>query len=246
VSRFEGRVALVTGAGGGIGSAVVARLAAEGAAVVCADVDGAAAEATATAHERAVAMQSDVTDPASCRAAVERATQEFGGLDVLVNVAGIGRLRHTEQLELDEWERTLRVNLTGTFLMSREAVGSLLERRGAIVNLASVAALKATPYNAAYCASKAGVVSLTQTMALEFGGRGLRVNCVCPAIVDTAFIDHVDLPEDADLQLLGRGFPVIRRKIRPDEVATAVAYLASDDAAMVTGTAMVLDGGASA
>jgi NAD(P)-dependent dehydrogenase (short-subunit alcohol dehydrogenase family) len=140
----------------------------------------------------------------------------------------------------------LDVNLTGTFLLSQAALAPLREARGAIVNLASAAGIQATPYNAAYCASKAGVIQLTRSMALELASSGVRVNAVCPASVDTPFLRGFALPDDADLQLLTRSVSPMGRLIEPAEVAAAVAYLASDDAANVNGTTLVIDGGASA
>jgi meso-butanediol dehydrogenase/(S,S)-butanediol dehydrogenase/diacetyl reductase len=250
--RFTGRVALVAGAGGGIGRAVCALLAAEGAAVVAADVDPTRASATvdalvgATVRGPASAVALDVTDPASCAAAVTAAVERHGRLDVLVNVAGTGGLAHTEDVTLDQWDATLRVNLTGTFLMCQQALRPLIESRGAIVNIASVAGVRAVPYNAAYCASKAGVILLTKSLAVEFAAAGLRVNCVCPSSVDTGFLAGFAFPPDADLSLFQRARSVIDRKMAPEEVAVAVAYLASEDAASVTGSALVMDGGATA
>jgi len=240
MGRFDGRVALVTGASGGIGRAVVARLAAEGAQVACLDL----AAADEAGEPGALQVRGDVTDPASCEQAVATTVESLGRLDVLVNVAGIGAFAATDELALEEWERVLAVNLTGTLLMSQRALPHLLERGGAIVNLASVGGLRATPYNAAYCVSKAGVVMLSRVLAAEFGGRGVRVNCVCPSSVDTPFLDNFTLPEGGDLSLLTRLGGVIHRKIDPEEVAAAVAYLASDEAGMVTGSTLVLDGGA--
>jgi meso-butanediol dehydrogenase/(S,S)-butanediol dehydrogenase/diacetyl reductase len=255
-ARFGGRVALVTGAGGGIGRATAALLASEGAAVVSADVDRAAAEATAEAVRTAAAVHAaggtatavalDVTDPAACAAAVAAAVDGFGRLDLLVNVAGVGAFAKTTELTLEQWNATLAVNLTGTFLMCQQALGPLIDRRGAIVNIASVAGVRAVPYNAAYCASKAGVILLTKSLAVEFAAAGLRVNCVCPSSVDTGFLRGFAVPPDADPSLFQRARSVIDRRMPPEEVAAAVAYLASDDAAMMTGTALVMDGGATA
>ncbi len=244
-------MALVTGAGGGIGRATAQRFAAEGAAVMCADVDAeAAAAATATITGEggtAGAVACDVADPASAAAAIARTLDTFGGLDVLANIAGVGAMSSTRTLALEDWNRTITVNLTGTFLMCQAALDPLLAGGdGAIVNMASVAGLRATPYNAAYCASKGGVVMLTKSLAVEFGRQGLRVNCVCPSMVDTGFLDSMTIPDDADLSLFGRAGSIIGRKSEPAEIAGVVAFLASTEAAMITGAAYVVDGGATA
>jgi meso-butanediol dehydrogenase / (S,S)-butanediol dehydrogenase / diacetyl reductase len=231
MGRLEGRVALVTGAAGGIGHATVAALEAEGASVLGADL-------------RDTAVTLDVTDDASRHAAVDAVVSEHGRLDLLVNVAGVGSFKKTTDLTLDEWQRTLDVNLTGTFGMCQAALPALLDGGGCIVNLASAAGLRATPYNVAYCASKGGVVMMTKSLAVELGGQGVRVNCVCPTSVDTPFLDGFSVPDDADFSLFTRSGGIINRKITPEEVAAAIVYLASDDAAMITGTSLVIDGGA--
>jgi NAD(P)-dependent dehydrogenase (short-subunit alcohol dehydrogenase family) len=233
--RLQGKVALVSGAASGIGAAVAARLAREGAEVVGADlqdVDG--------------GVRCDVTDEGSCEAAVRTALERHGRLDILANVAGIGASYLITELPLEQWRRILDVNLTGTFLLSQKAIPALLETQGTIVNMASVAGLRATPYNAAYCASKGGVVMLTKSMAIELAKAGVRVNAVCPGSVDTPFLRNFQLPESADLALLSRAASPTGRTVGLDEVAGAVAYLASDDAASISGTTLVLDGAATA
>jgi meso-butanediol dehydrogenase/(S,S)-butanediol dehydrogenase/diacetyl reductase len=235
VRRLEGKVALVSGAAGGIGAAVVDRLTEEGATVVGGDL---------TPGDGGVAL--DVTDERSCTAAVAEVVARHGRLDILANVAGIARGNRIEDVSADEWRRVIDVNLTGTFLLSQAALPRLLESRGTIVNMASTAGIRATPYNAAYCASKGGVIQLTKSMALELASSGVRVNAVCPAAVDTALVRTFALPEDADLQLLMRAVSPMGPLIEPAEVAAAVAYLASNDAANVNGTTLVIDGGATA
>ena len=218
----------MTGAGGGIGRATAERLAAEGAAVVCADVDhdaaSTAARAITDAGGSAHAVACDVTDPASVNAVVAHTVDAFGVLNVLANIAGVGAMASTRTLALDEWTRTISVNLTGTFLVCQAALDPLIAGGdGAIVNMASVAGIRATPYNAAYCASKGGVVMLTKSLAVEFGRQGLRVNCVCPSMVDTGFLDSMAIPDDADFSLFTRAGAVIQRKSEPAEIAAVIA-----------------------
>jgi NAD(P)-dependent dehydrogenase (short-subunit alcohol dehydrogenase family) len=235
MTRFEGRVALVSGAASGIGAAVADRLEQEGALVVRGDL-----------VESAGTVVCDVSDAGSCAATVHDVLAAHGRLDILANVAGIGFGRRIGEVTPEEWRRVIDVNLTGTFLLSQAALTPLLEARGSIVNMASVAGLRATPYNAAYCASKGGVIMLTKSMALELARDGVRVNAVCPASVDTPFLRGFTLPDGADLALLSRSASPMGRVIDVAEVAAAVAYLASDDAATITGTTLVIDGGATA
>ncbi len=235
MGRFDGRVALVSGAARGIGAAVAARLADEGAAVVGSDID-----------ETDDVIVCDVTDAQSCAGAVADVLEAHGRLDVLVNVAGIGVSRMIADVTPEEWRQVIDVNLTGTFLLSQSALPALLEFKGVIINMGSVAGMRATPYNAAYCASKGGVIMLTKSMAIELAKAGVRVNAVCPASVDTPFLRGFRLPDGADMSLLTRSASPMGRIIDPAEVAAAVAYLASDDAATVSGTTLVIDGAATA
>jgi len=208
-------------------------------------------------HEGAVVVRSDirpiaggivcdVRDAGSCATAVASVLGDHGRLDILANVAGIGTSGTIQHLDPAEWREIIEVNLTGTFLLSQSAVPALLETRGTIVNMGSVAGLRATPYNAAYCASKGGVIMLTKSMAIELAKAGVRVNAVCPASVDTPFLRGFELPEGADMSLLTRASSPMGRMIDPAEVAAAVAYLASDDAATISGTTLVIDGAATA
>jgi len=235
MSRFEGRVALVSGAASGIGAAVAERLTGEGATVVRGDI----AEVQGGVHL-------DVTDADSCAAAVAHTLESFGRLDILANVAGVGGAAAIVDVDPDEWRRVIDINLTGTFLLSQAGVPALLESKGCIVNMGSVAGLRATPYNAAYCASKGGVVMLTRSMAIELAKAGVRVNAVCPASVDTPFLRNFVIPEGADLSLFARAASPMGRIIETGEVAAAVAYLASDDARTISGTTLVIDGAATA
>jgi len=235
MGRFDGKVALVSGAASGIGLAVSDKLEHEGAQVVRSDI-----------HPIAGGIVCDVRDPGSCAAAVAAALADHGRLDILANVAGIGISRTIQDLDPAEWRDIIEVNLTGTFLLSQSALPALLATKGTIVNMGSVAGLRATPYNAAYCASKGGVIMLTKSMAIELAKAGVRVNAVCPASVDTPFLRGFELPEGADMSLLTRASSPMGRMVDPEEVAAAVAYLASDDAATISGTTLVIDGAATA
>ncbi|MBW2273480.1 MAG: SDR family oxidoreductase [Deltaproteobacteria bacterium] len=248
--RFRGRVVLVTGAASGIGLAAAERFAAEGARIAVADISGDGLEILAAAVDKAggevLTQICDVTDRESIRETVEATVKHFGGLQVLCNVAGRGSFEHTEEVTPEQWERIIGVNLSGTFFMSQAALPHLLANEsGAIVNVASLAGLIGQAYTAAYCASKAGVVSLTKCMAVEFAKRGLRVNCVCPGPVRTPILGNFLPPRDADLKLIER-LALTGRIAEPAEVAAAMVYLASDEAASINGVALPMDSGTSA
>jgi meso-butanediol dehydrogenase/(S,S)-butanediol dehydrogenase/diacetyl reductase len=235
MDRFGGKVALVSGAASGIGKAVAERLSAEGAEVVGADVaevDG--------------GVRCDVRDPEACASAVATVIERHGKLDVLANVAGVGGSFITKDMPVDDWRRIIDINLTGTFQLTQAALPALLESRGAVVNLASVSGIRATPYNAAYCASKGGVVMFTKSLGLELAKTGVRVNAVCPAGVETPLIANFQLPAGGDESLQARLANPLGRLLQPAEVAAAVAYLASDDASGITGTTLAIDGAATA
>ncbi len=242
--RFENKVALVTGAGSGIGRATAIRLAAEGAKVLATDVNGdGLKETVAQAGSGTVVTQlCDVSDAAAVRKSVEAVTSQFGGLDVLCNVAGIGNFQNTAEVSVEDWGRVIGINLTGTFYMSQAALPHLLARRGVIVNLGSTASLIGQAYSAAYCASKGGVLQLTKAMAVEFARQGLRVNCLCPGGVATPLAAGFRPPAGADIDLIKR-LALVGEKCEPAEIAAAIAYLACDEARYINGAVLSIDGG---
>jgi NAD(P)-dependent dehydrogenase (short-subunit alcohol dehydrogenase family) len=241
VLRYTGRTAWVTGAGSGIGRATVVRLVAEGADVLATDVSADGLAETAATAEGPGSVQvlvGDVTDPAHAPAVVEAT----GGLDLLVNAAGILRFEHSHEADLDAWERILAVNLTGTFRCCRAALPALLDGDGgAIVNVASTSALFGHPWAAAYASSKGGVLALTRTLAVEYAKQGLRVNAVCPGSIDTPITGAFELPEGADGKLLRRIMSPMGMG-DPSGVAAAIAFLGSSEASHVNGAELRIDG----
>ncbi len=244
MDRYEGRVALVTGAGSGIGRATTHRLVDEGATVVAVDISSDGLEGTAkeaSTPERVHGVTGDVSDGALARSAVTAALEHGGRLDLLVNGAGILRFEHSHEVARDDWDRLLAVNLTGTFLFCQAALPALLDGGGAIVNVASTSALFGHPWAAAYAASKGGVLALTKTLAIEYAKQGLRVNAVCPGSIDTPITGAFHLPEGADARLLHRIMSPTGMA-GPEVVAAAIAYLGSDDATHVNGAELRIDG----
>ncbi|MFE3879701.1 SDR family NAD(P)-dependent oxidoreductase [Kitasatospora sp. NPDC059146] len=251
MERFSGRNVLITGGGSGIGQATVHRILAEGGKVVAVDVnedglkktlDRATAEGTA---DRLTIQVLDISDEAAVMAGVAEAVAGLGGLDVLVNAAGILRSSHTHETTLEFWNKLLAVNLTGTFLMTREALPALLATgKGVVVNFSSTSASFAHPYMAAYAATKGGIQSFTHAIASEYSKQGLRAVCVAPGSIDSGMTNNPGLPADADFILLAKLSPALGHGFAgPDTVAGVIAMLASDDGAFVTGTELRIDGG---
>jgi len=248
--RFEGKVALVTGAASGIGRATALAFAREGARVVVVDVNAAAAQETAdsiaASGAKSIACVADVSDPAACEAMVAQTVAVFGRLDIAVNNAGIPAGFGGDFLDTsaDLWRRVIDVNLSGVFWAMRAEVPALKAAGGgAIVNTASVASLVAGKGMASYVAAKHGVAGLTKAAALDLIGHGIRVNAVCPGAIDTAML--APLMADANVAAQVAGSIPAGRVGRPDEIAAAILFLCSPAASYAVGQLMLLDGGVS-
>ena len=245
--RFNGKTALVTGAASGIGRATAQRFSAEGASVVLADVNADGLQAVATTlpgPNRCIPF--DAANPTSCRTLIAQTIEE-SGLDVLCNIAGVLDWGPLLEFEDARWDRVIAINLSSVFHLCRAAMPHLVATRGNIINMASAGGLVGIPYHTAYGASKAGVIALTKSLALEFAASGIRVNAVCPTGVNTPMLNGT-FPKGVDVALLMRNAPKLDRGslCEPDDVAAAVVFLASADARKVTGIAFPVDGGQTA
>jgi len=246
--QMQQKVALVTGAGSGIGRACALALATAGARVVVSDVAVENGRETTDMIERAggeaVFVETDVSSGAAVKALIDIAVRRFGGLDCAVNNAGIeGLMAPTAECSEENWDRTIAVNLKGVWLCMREEIPRMLERGGgSIVNMASVAGLVGFQNLPAYCASKGGIVQLTKTAALEYAGQGIRVNAICPGVIRTAMVDRI-LGGDPEQEKAFTQLEPIGRFGRPEEIADAALWLCSDASSFVTGDALAVDGG---
>ena len=236
VADLNGRVALITGAGSGIGRACAIRLAADGATVVTLDIAG------------EVDHRLDVRDEAGVEAMVASIVAEHGSLDIVVNAAGVAGGGPVHMVPMEEWDRVIGINLTGTFVVCKHATTAMLaNKRGSIINIASVEGIEGTEGGSAYNASKAGVILLTKTMAIDYGRHGIRANAICPGGINTPMLrDLIDAPGMEKYREAMLGAHQLGRFGEPEEIAAVAAFLASDDASFVTGHAMVADGGMTA
>ena len=245
--RFDGKVALVTGGGAGMGRAIALRFAEDGAVIVAADVKIAAAEETVRlASERGsegLALQADVSAPESVQALREAMQAEFGRLEVLVNNAGVeDGFVPAGDMEDDVWRRTLAINLDGPQHMTRALLPLLLASGGCVLNIASAGGLKSGAGGAAYTASKHGLIGYTRQLARDYGPQGVRAVAICPGVVETAMTaELLKDPNGAVAQYID-ALP-LRRAGKPEEIAAVAAFLASDEAAYIHGAAIVVDGG---
>jgi NAD(P)-dependent dehydrogenase (short-subunit alcohol dehydrogenase family) len=248
--RLQGKIALVTGAGSGIGRETALRFAAEGARVAAADLNGETARATAAElGGEALGLELDVASSASVEAGVAEVAERFGALDVVVNNAGVTIVGAVHELSEEDWDRELATNLKSVYLVSKAAWPLLVARGGgAILSTASIAGMWAIPADAAYCASKAGVIMLTKCLALDGAKAGIRANCVCPGFTQTPMIEgyFADQADPAAARAFAESLHPLGRLGVPRDIADAFVYLASDEAAWVTGAALPVDGGLTA
>lgn len=250
MGRFDGKVAIVTGSASGIGAATLRRLASEGAAVVCADINDVGGETVvgeiATAGGRAAFRHCDVGVLAEVEATVTFAVERFGGLDIMHNNAIWSGGGWVHDLDPDIWQRSLQVMLTGVFYGCRAALPAMLRRGGgSIVNTASIEAFGGEMMASPYSTAKAGVVNFTRNVAIEYARKGIRANAICPGVVDTPLAELMLAFAKRTREELAALAPQ-NRLLRPEEIASVVAFLCSDDASAVTGAAIVIDGGLTA
>jgi NAD(P)-dependent dehydrogenase (short-subunit alcohol dehydrogenase family) len=245
MNRFEGKVAIVTGAASGIGKACAERLGAEGAKLFCLDMNAASLAALAEECEAAgmtiTTATCDISNEAAVNQAVADCLAKYGSIDVLIHMAGVLRFDNTHELDLAGWQRLIDVNVTGTFLLNKAVLPHLVESQGNIVNAASTAALSGLPYGAAYSASKGAVLMFTKAIAVEYGKRGVRANCVCPGDIKTNMTNDIPFPEGMDMKLLGRTMSLLG-PTGPDAVSNVVAMLASYEGRHINGESIRVDG----
>jgi NAD(P)-dependent dehydrogenase (short-subunit alcohol dehydrogenase family) len=244
--RFEGRAALITGAGSGIGRATTLRLASEGARVLALDIDETALKETIElAGDNVVGRPTNVIEITECQAAVADAVKEFGRLDILGNVAGIGANSHVTDVTEAEYRRMFGVNVDAYFFLAQAAIPHLLEQNGVIVNIASNAGLMGQAYSVLYTMTKGAVVQLTRSLAMEYVKRPLRVVAIAPGGVDTALVRNFSMPDDVDWDLVGR-YTSPRGFAKPEDIAALFCFLASDEAKNIHGAIVSSDNGITA
>ncbi|MFB3920880.1 MAG: SDR family NAD(P)-dependent oxidoreductase [Terriglobia bacterium] len=247
--KLKNRVAVITGAGGGIGRACALEFAREGARVVIADINRAGAEDTLqqlrSAGGNATLVETDVASDESVRELVAKTLSACGHVEILLNNAAIQVNKTVEDTTVEEWNREINVNLGGVFLCSKFFLPHLRKSRGAIINMASVNGFFVEPICAGYCATKAAIIGLTKAMAIDHGREGIRVNCICPGYIDAGLAwGYFESQSDPGAARVAAGkLHALGRIGRPEEVARVAVFLASDEASFMTGSAVVVDGG---
>jgi NAD(P)-dependent dehydrogenase (short-subunit alcohol dehydrogenase family) len=247
---LEGKTAMVTGAGSGIGRGIALRLAEMGAAVALLDInEGKASDTASDIRDQggdAIALKCDVRTAADCRGAVKSVVEKSGKIDILCNCAGIAIRKNVVDLTEDEWDRALDVTLKGIYLLSREVIPHMIRNGGGnIINIGSGWSLKGGPNAASYCAAKGGTVNLTRAMAIDHGKHNIRVNCICPGDIDTPMLrsECAQLGEDVQHFMREAANRPLARVGTPEDVANAVLFLSSPMSNWITGAALVVDGG---
>jgi len=249
MGRFDGKAALITGAASGMGRACAQLFAAEGASVFALDVNEAGlAETAQTVSREGGKIETaclDIRGRDACFGAVAQAVEAFGRLDILLNIAGIAQIERMTEITEAEWDRMVAINQSAVFFLSQAAIPHLIESAGNIVNVASNAGIMGQAYTVPYCGTKGAVIQMTKAMAMEYMKSPIRVNCVCPSGTKTGITASVKLPDDPDMQLMGR-YIGMRGLSEPEEIAEAIAFLASDAAKSVHGAIFSIDNGITA
>ncbi|MBT87371.1 MAG: short-chain dehydrogenase [Gammaproteobacteria bacterium] len=245
MTRFKNKIAVVTGAASGIGKSTAIRLDSEGATLIIVDINENQLKETEKllSNKNSSAKILDIANINDIKSFFQTLKKDYKKLDCLINVAGILRFDNSHEVQIDDWNKIIDVNLTGTFFMCNQALPMLLESKGSIVNVSSSAALGSHAWTAAYSASKGGISAFSKTLAVEYGIKGINVNCVCPASVTTPMSTKVNLPKDIDDRLLTKIMPIDGVNRSPDDIASTIAFLASDDAIHINGINLRVDGG---
>lgn len=248
MARLAGKVAVITGAGSGIGKATAVLFASEGAKVIVADWILEGAEETIrsirVAGGEATFVKADVSKSTDVENMFKTTIGAYGQLDILFNNAGIGQMYYSvEETPEDVWDRVINVNLKGVFLGMKYGIPHMLDKGGSIINSASTGALVGFSYFSPYCASKGGVLALTRAVAHEYAGRNIRINCICPGVISTPLIERVRSSPKWETIASTRPQTPMGRLGKPEEIAHAVLFLASDESSYATGTALIIDGG---
>lgn len=246
MTRFFGKVVLVTGASSGLGAATAKLLASQGASVFGVARREKALQAVQSQIAESGGEMSysvvDIADIDQCTVAVEDCVKHYGAIDCLINAAGSHQFHHTAEVTAANWQQDLAINVTAPFFLSKTALPHLITRGGNIVNVASIAGLEGQPYSAGYCAAKHGLIGMSKSLALEYAKSNVRVNVVCPGGMATPQIENLQLPQEVDFDLLMRA-AAMRGMMDAEEVASVIAFLASDDAAAVHGAVYTVDRG---